>query len=137
MPDAPQLPMAGLFTTWWRRAGPLAGFIRKHEALVFATLAKGSDLDKLRAYHQTRLSYLQAERFVHLLVTLAFGVFLLATFVASLRQPSLLLLALLGMELVLLVPYVFHYFLLENAVQRWYDLSEEMDRRLGRIPEPK
>ncbi len=123
-----------LFTTWWRRAGPLSGYIRKHEGLVFAALAQGTDLRKLRRYHEQRLTYLQAERFVHLFVTLAFGVFFLVGFVGYLRSPSLLYTVLLGLMLVLLVPYIFHYFLLENAVQRWYDLSEEMDRRLGRIP---
>ena len=123
-----------LFTTWWRRAGPLSGYIRKHEGLVFSALKQGSELRKLRAYHERRLSYLQAERFVHLFVTLAFGVFFLLAFLGFLRQPSFWFVALLGLMLVLLVPYIFHYFLLENAVQRWYDLSEEIDRRIGRIP---
>jgi hypothetical protein len=128
-PDAPSV-----FTTWWRRAGPLSGYIRKHEGLVFAALKQGTELRKLRAYHERRLTYLQAERFVHLFVTLAFGVFFLAAFVGYLIQPSLLFVALLALMLILLVPYIFHYFLLENAVQRWYDVSEEIDRRLGKIP---
>lgn len=133
MPDATSRTPSR-FTTWWRRAGPLSGYIRAHEGRVFAALEAGAEIEKLRAYHEQRLGYLQAERFIHLLVTLAFGVFLLAGLVGYLLQPSLLFLALLALLLVLLVPYLFHYFLLENAVQRWYDLSDEMDRRLGRIP---
>jgi hypothetical protein len=123
-----------LFTTWWRRAGPLSGYIRKHEGLVYTALAKGTELRKLRRYHEQRLTYLQAERFVHLFVTLAFGIFFIVGFVGYLRTPGILYTILLGLMLVLLVPYIFHYFLLENAVQRWYDLSEEIDRRLGRVP---
>jgi len=127
-------PTPSLFTTWWRRAGPLSQYIRKHEGLVFATLQRGTELRKLRAYHERRLSYLQAERFVHLFVTLAFGLFFMIGFIGYLSHASLVYTALLVLMLVLLVPYIFHYFLLENAVQRWYDLSEEIDRRTGRIP---
>jgi len=59
---------------------------------------------------------------VHLLVTLAFGMFaLLALGLALLRPgvPTLVLVTLLcGLE----IAYIRHYFLLENHVQDWTDL---------------
>ena len=40
--------------------------------------------------------------------------------------------ALCVLLLVLLCAYLVHYFRLENGVQRWYHLANQLDERLGR-----
>ncbi|MFH1811298.1 MAG: hypothetical protein ABIJ09_21340 [Pseudomonadota bacterium] len=109
-------------------------FIREHETAAELALAEPGTLSRFRAYHERQVGYLQAERLAHLLVLLAFGVFSLAAFVIYLARPQLWSLVLLVLLLALLVPYIFHYALLENSVQRWYKLSRRMDRDLGRLP---
>ena len=66
---------------------------------------------------------------VHLLVTLTFALLAFATFFALVFafQPGLV--ALFIALLVLLVPYIMHYYLLENGVQKMYRQYDEMYKR--------
>ena len=67
-----------------------------------------------------KLRDMQHERLIHLLVTLTVGIcFVLTTELAVVFQNGLLGIAGLGMA-VLFVPYIWHYFKLENKVQSRY-----------------
>ncbi len=118
-------------------------FIDEHERLVGALLDEGGGagatgdlaaIRRLRAYHERQLGYLQAERFAHLFVMLAVALLALGSMLGMLIAPGWTLAAILALLLVLLVPYLFHYYRLENAVQRWYGLSRRLDERLNRVP---
>jgi cell division protein FtsW (lipid II flippase) len=113
----------------------MKNFIREHESMVEEALKRGGELRVLRAHHERQIRYLQAERFAHLFVMLAVALFTMGAFVAMMLHRSIETAALLGLFIVLFVPYVFHYFRLENGVQRWYKLARRMDRALGRLPE--
>ena len=67
-----------------------------------------------------RIELYQHERLIHLLVTLAFAImFLLSMFMLLLlKQGALFLLSVLFLGL--LIPYIKHYFFLENSVQKLY-----------------
>src|SRR5262245_60843023 len=97
-------------------------------------LKRGGELRVFRAYHERQIRYLQAERLAHLLVMLSVAFFAVGALLALLVRPSMETAALLGLLLVLLVPYLFHYFRLENATQRWYRLARRLDRAIGRLP---
>jgi len=112
----------------------MKNFIREHESMIEEALKRTEELRKLRAHHERQIQYLQAERFAHLFVMLAVAFFTVGSFVALTVRPSLLTTALLGLFLLLIVPYLLHYFRLENAVQRWYRLARQMDRKLDRLP---
>lgn len=79
-----------------------------------------TDWQEVLEEHLVQVGFFQHERLVHLLVTLAFAIFTLigifAVFLTS--EPGAAVLTLLF--LVLLVPYVLHYYLLENEVQKMY-----------------
>ena len=60
--------------------------------------------------HLTQIVFFQHERLVHLIVTV--------TFVAALMICNPLLYALTLLFLVLLLPYIMHYYPLENEVQK-------------------
>lgn len=106
-------------------------FIAEHERRLGAALAAARGcpgaVARLLVVHERRLGHLQAERFAHLPVMLAFGFFALGGLIAMLLKPGTPSALLLLLFLVLLVPYIAHYFMLENAVQRWYGLTRELE----------
>lgn len=79
-----------------------------------------------------RWSDIQHERLVHLIVTVTFAILTLISIVAALMicNPALYVLTLL--LVVLLIPYIMHYYTLENEVQKMY---EQYDRILEHIRE--
>ena len=87
---------------------------------------KQSDWKYIKHEHITQVAFFQHERLVHLIVTVTFAVLELLTVCAyvivgaldSTLSFPLLILALL--ILVLLIPYIKHYYLLENEVQKMY-----------------
>jgi Ca2+/Na+ antiporter len=63
---------------------------------------------------------LQHERLIHLMVTLFFGMVFMITMEMAIVFTNTLLMLIGMMLLVLLIPYVWHYYRLENEVQRRY-----------------
>ena len=88
------------------------------------------DYETLVIQHLIQIEFFMHERLVHLLVTLAFAIFGFMIFIVLVMnfQPGLLLL--FGAILVLLIPYIMHYYLLENGVQKMYRQYDEMLRRM-------
>lgn len=74
-----------------------------------------------------QIQFFQHERLIHLIVTVLFALLTVITLLANLflLQPLLLVLSLLF--LVLLVPYIKHYYLLENGVQELYEYYDILD----------
>lgn len=67
-----------------------------------------------------QISYFQHERLIHLLVTLTFSLLTVAGIVTSLFVQTISVLILTILFFILLVPYVIHYYFLENGVQKLY-----------------
>lgn len=94
------------------------------------------DYDLLILDHVRQIQFFMHEREVHLWVTLTFAILAFSVFAMSVFsfQPGLILL--FFALLVLLIPYIMHYYLLENGVQKMYTQYDEMllrrDRRMGR-----
>lgn len=76
--------------------------------------------------HLIKINFFQHERLIHLLVTLAYALLFFISLVVSIYIP---IFRLIGLILCLfLIPYVLHYFKLENGVQylyKQYDLMKE------------
>ena len=70
----------------------------------------------------TRIGFYQHERLIHLIVTMTFAIMTVLAFFMLVTAYSLpaLLLSLLFLGLV--IPYIAHYFFLENSVQKLYKL---------------
>ena len=105
---------------------------REHEAAVVAALEREHITPELLAEHREKLAWLQHERLVHLIVTVmvVFGELFVVDL--TLLHPELGIypaLFMLGLA-VLLGFYFYHYFFLENTVQRWYKIAEELERRV-------
>jgi len=72
------------------------------------------------------ISFFQHERLIHLIVTALFALMTVLGLLLFLLQPSLLTLCLEGLFLVLLVPYIIHYYHLENGVQKLYTFYDRL-----------
>ena len=65
--------------------------------------------------------FFQHERLVHLIVTFFVGIAMVLFFIGFLITKNLLVFVLFALLLCLFVPYIFHYYYLENNVQKLYD----------------
>ncbi len=86
------------------------------------------ETQKMLAYHLRKISFLQHERLVHLIVVFFTIVITLSALAIVLFLPDTLIASgpiFLGF-LILLAFYLAHYFFLENTVQHWYRLYEEL-----------
>ncbi len=75
--------------------------------------------DKLEE-HLTQISFFQHERLIHLIVTVTFALLEMLAILLSVISDSLFSLLLPVVILILLVPYIRHYYILENEVQKMY-----------------
>lgn len=67
-----------------------------------------------------QIGFFQHERLVHLIVTVIFALLTMLTMLGVLLMPQIALFLLMALFLVLLIPYVRHYYILENGVQKLY-----------------
>ena len=72
-----------------------------------------------------QIQFFQHERLIHLIVTVTFALALMMVFGLFLLTGIMSLLALGAMVLVLLIPYISHYYLLENGVQKLYKFYDK------------
>ena len=70
----------------------------------------------------TNIQFFQHERLVHLIVTFMTGVAAILFLLGYLITEVMPLLLLFFVTLLLFIPYIFHYYTLENGVQKLYDL---------------
>ena len=84
------------------------------------------DTEKFRNELLIQIQFFQHERLVHLIVTVTFALLLMITFGVFMITGTMSILALSGLLLVLLVPYISHYYLLENGVQQLYRVYDKV-----------
>ena len=93
--------------------------------------------DKILEEHLNQIAFFQHERLIHLIVTVLFAVLeimsILGTVILSaLGNGNLAIGVLTILLLVLLIPYIRHYYILENEVQKMY---VQYDKLLEKIKE--
>jgi len=103
---------------------------REHEAAVTASIEEKRVTAALVEDHLRKIAWLQHERLVHLIVTVMvvfaelFDVYLVLLHPELGIVPAVIMLAFA----VLLGFYFYHYFFLENTVQRWYVIADKMTK---------
>lgn len=83
--------------------------------------------DKLKE-HLVQVGFFQHERLIHLIVTVTFALLEMLAIVLSVISNSLFTLLLPIVILILLIPYIRHYYILENEVQKMYGQYDRMRR---------
>ena len=82
--------------------------------------ASKADPETLLQEHLVQISFFSHERLIHLIVTALFAVLEMLALFMSLVTCNIAAIVLAVALLVLLVPYVRHYYILENGVQAMY-----------------
>ena len=106
----------------------MKNYCREHEAFI----TSAEPTKELLLFHEKKIEWIQHERFVHLIVTVMVVIAeLLVVFLVVVHPelgfiPPILMLGLA----VLLGFYFYHYFFLENTVQRWYKIYDSMVEKL-------
>jgi hypothetical protein len=103
-------------------------YCRAHETLLSSAPASR----ELMALHLERLHWLQHERLVHLIVLVMTAIAELFTVdLAVLHPETNPLAAIVMLALAMLLAFYFaHYFFLENTVQHWYRLADDLRHKL-------
>ncbi len=70
----------------------------------------------------TKIQFIQHERLIHLIVTLFMGLFCILFLLAFIILEQFSLFILFIITLCLVIPYIFHYYFLENNTQKLYDI---------------
>lgn len=67
-----------------------------------------------------QIGFFQHERLIHLIVTITFALLTVLSIFGSFAWPGVSMPLLTGLFLVMLIPYIGHYYYLENGVQKLY-----------------
>lgn len=78
------------------------------------------NLQEIMDNHMVQIEFFMHERLIHLIVTVLFAIGTFMTVFTYLIVGNIGLLLLAFLLIVLLVPYISHYYLLENGVQKMY-----------------
>lgn len=89
-----------------------------------------ADWEKESKKHLVQIAFFAHERQVHLIVMALFAIAAIICILYLNFTGSIIILALTLAILILLVPYIMHYYLLENSVQRMYVQYDEMQNRI-------
>ena len=89
-----------------------------------------SDWEEEIKKHLIQIGFYAHERLVHLIVTVLFALGTVICILYVNYTGSMAIVALTVGLFVLLIPYVMHYYLLENSVQRMYRQYDEMQNKL-------
>ncbi|MBP3238254.1 MAG: hypothetical protein J6M24_04060 [Lachnospiraceae bacterium] len=79
--------------------------------------------------HLIQLEFFKHERHMHLIVMFLFAMMCFFTVLSCVDNPMLEKAVIFGALMILMVPYLMHYYLLENSVQYMYTQYDEMLKR--------
>lgn len=108
----------------------MKAYVKKHEAYIIESIKLGKSDYSLINYHKDRISWLAHERLIHLIVFLFTLLALIVFFSLALIIDNMWLYLVAAILLVVSVFYCIHYYFLENSIQRWYELADEMEQSL-------
>jgi len=85
-----------------------------------------NELNEMIKDHLTKIEFFQHERMIHLIVTALFAIMDIVMLAVSFVTFNISCVLLLAFFTLLLIPYVFHYYFLENSVQKMYKQYDEL-----------
>ncbi len=110
----------------------MAKRIKRYIEYIDALLERDDvDFQQEAGRHLTQIGFFMHERLIHLVVLFLFAVLTVVTCIAFIVAENISLLVLAIAFMVLLIPYIKHYHLLENSVQYMYEQYDRMLERAG------
>lgn len=98
----------------------LKNYIKYTEELLKEEHITPQEWRRRKEEHLVQISFFQHERLIYLIVTVVFALLEILSLMMVTFQFSMMSLALSVLLLVLLIPYIRHYYILENGVQKMY-----------------
>lgn len=86
-------------------------------------------LDELIANHLKQIEFMQHERLIHLIVTCLFSIIFFIVLLGFICYKAVVFIPLLLLIICLLVPYIMHYYFLENNVQKMYGIYNSLRQK--------
>lgn len=84
------------------------------------------DLEKLKKEQLVQIQFMQHERLIHLIVTVLFAVMLFISLGILALSDKIIFAVLTVLILMPLIPYIWHYYFMENSVQKLYTQYNKM-----------
>lgn len=81
---------------------------------------------KIKTDLLTQIGFFQHERLIHLIVTVLFATLTVLMLFGCLTWPSIPIYILTVLIISLLIPYIRHYYYLENGVQKLYEYYDKL-----------
>lgn len=106
---------------------------RTEELLEYLTrISESGELVRVRVEQEkaellVQIGFFQHERLIHLIVTALFAIMTILVFLLAVTRFELWVGVLLALLLVLLIPYIRHYWLLENGTQKLYFYYDKLE----------
>lgn len=99
--------------------------------MIDQMLADGTEMDwtEAKREHLVQISFFQHERLIHLIVTVTFALLEMISTVIVLLTDNLAMIILSILLLGLLLPYIRHYYRLEDEVQKMYRQYDRMTEK--------
>ena len=88
----------------------------------------GAD-DKFISNHLIKIGFFQHERMIHLIVTVTAVILNLLAFFLGYAFNNIVIIIFGYMVMCFTIPYIYHYFLLENGVQKMYRQYDMMKKK--------
>ena len=115
-------------------------WLERHEAQTAAEDAaersrQRTEVDDRITQHLVQVGFFQHERLIHLIVTVTFALLEILAILLSVLGDSLFTLLLPVVILILLIPYIRHYYILENEVQKMYVQYDRMQALREKLAE--
>ncbi len=105
----------------------LKDYLQYMEELKIEELSE-EERKEMAAKMLVQIQFFQHERLIHLIVTVTFALLTILAIFAFLALIQIGLLLLSGLLIILLVPYIRHYYILENGVQKLYTYYDKMQK---------
>ncbi len=94
------------------------------------TILKKEDINEsIKKDFIEHIQFMQHERLIHLLVTMLFAILLMFGFVVMLMYFSWIMVGFVVIIFVVEIFYIFHYYKLENGIQKMYRVYDEVTRK--------
>lgn len=81
--------------------------------------------------HLIQIAFFAHERLIHLIVTVTFAILTVMAFLYTIGNFSVAMVLLIFALMCLMIPYIKHYYLLENSVQQMYEQYDRMQQKAG------
>lgn len=93
---------------------------------------QGDELEAILREHLDKIQFMQHERLIHFLVTMLFAFMFFMSMGIFIMSENISLVLLMILILGLIVPYIRHYYFLENNVQKMYYIYDEILKKMAK-----